>query len=264
MTFTRHPLLGWIMRYLARFFLYVLLVAWSVGCSVHVQPDNAEFGKLCGKGPVIIVPTDETALSTAFFRQHWAASESIKHLVTQRGTPEAISLERQFLRPNRLKLFYPAQGQVYLLDQVGGEWLVAGSEPLERADLELVTTQRAKIAQAPPAAIRVSEPLPARTQPAPVAAVTQTEFRGMLKPPNKAAVATLTRTGRNTFVHTVSFPGEDFAILADWYTDDSSNAVSLARANKRNVHARLHVGERVSIPSELLRNPDPLPEAMVP
>lgn len=252
------------MRYLARFFLYVLIGTWSVGCSVHMQPDNVEFGKLCGKGPVIIVPTDETALSTAFFRQHWVASESIKHLVTQRGTPEAISVEREFLRPNRLKLFYPAQGQVYVLDQVGGEWLVAGSEPLERADLDLVRTQQATYSQPVRPAIRVGDVAPPRNPSPPVAAIPPSEFRGMLKPPNKALVAKLTKARDNTFTHTVSFPREDFTILADWYTDNSSNAALLARTNRRSPQAVLKVGDQISIPRELMRNPDPLPEAMVP
>jgi hypothetical protein len=253
-----------IVRHILGFFQYGLIAALAVGCSVRVQPDNAEFDKLCGRGPVLIIPTDETALSTAFFRRHWATSPTIKHLVTQRGTPEAIGIEREFLRPNRLKLFYPAQGQVYLLDEVGGEWLVAGSEPLEGADLELVTTQRAKLLHTPPATTAVSDIVPTTTQAAPIAAVSQAEFRGMLKPPSKASVAKLTQTAHSTYVHTVSFLGEDFTILADWYTDNASNARLLAQKNRRDPHALLRLGEQILIPRELMRNPEPLPEAMVP
>jgi len=254
------------MRYLARFLLSVSILALNAGCAVRVQQGSSEFDKLCGKGPVLIIPTDETAFSTAFFRQHWGTSATIKHLVTQRGTPEAISLEREFLRPNRLKLYYPAQGQVYLLDQVGGEWLVAGSEPLDRVDLELVATQRERmgVAGATPPVVRVGGAEMVKEERAPVAAVSSAEFRGMLRPPGRAETATLVKGANGAYLHTVSFPREDLSVLADWYTGDSSNAMILAQANKRSTQRALVVGDRITIPRAIMRNAEPLPEAMVP
>lgn len=254
------------MRYLVRVLLSVSVLAFNAGCAVRVQQGSSEFDKMCGKGPVLIVPNDETAFSTAFFRQHWSTSATIKHLVTQRGTPEAISLEREFLRPNRLKLFYPAQGQVYLLDQVGGEWLVAGSEPLDRADLELVVAQRNKlgVTGAPVPVVRVGSPEVLKEESAPVAAVSSAEFRGMLRPPEAAETATLAKGANGSYLHTVTFPREDLFVLADWYTEDPSNAMILARANKRSTQKALAIGERIAIPRAMMRNPAPLPEAMVP
>jgi hypothetical protein len=251
------------MRYLASFLLAALLVVSSAACSIHVQRENRDFDKLYGKGPVLIVPTDETALSTAFFRKNWTASPTIKHLVMQRGTPDAISVEREFLQPHRLKLFYPSAGQVYLLDQVGGEWLVAGSEPLERNDLELVTAQRNRAASPVPAVLPVRH-VPSPTPQQPVAAAAPIEFRGMLRPPVSAGVARLTKASHDTFVHTVTFPREDLVILADWYTNDTGNAALLSRNNHRNPQGPLALGEQISIPTSLMRNLDPLPEAMVP
>jgi hypothetical protein len=249
---------------LGRFLQCALLVVSSSACSIHLQRDNEDFDKLCGKGPVLIVSADETALSTSFFRRNWTTSQTIKHLVMQRGTPEAISVEREFLKPHRLKLFYPATGQVYLLDQVGGEWLVAGSEPLERKEFDLVIAQRTKAHAAGPTALpaRNTAPVPVSRQP--VAAVAPAEFRGMLKPPVSAGVATLTTGSDGTFVHTVTFPREDLVTLADWYTDNASNAVVLARSNHRSLQQPLAVGEKIAIPRGLMRNRDPLPEAAVP
>lgn len=252
------------MRYLARFLQASLLVVSSAACSIHVQRETGDFDKLWGKGPVLIVPSDEAALSTAFFRKNWTASPTIKHLVMQRGTPEAISLEREFLKPHRLKLFYPSAGQVYLLDQVGGEWLVAGSEPLERNDLELVTAQRNRVSSPAATVFPVGDTAPTSTTRQPIAAVAPADFRGRLKPPVSASVAKLIKASKDTFIHTVTFPSEDLVILADWYTDDARNAVVLARNNHRSQQKPLVVGEQISIPSSLMRNPDPLPEAMVP
>jgi len=289
------------MRNITRFVFSVALITLTTGCFFRRQFQNAEFDQLLGRGPVAIVPTDEAAASTAFFRHYWTSSATIKHLVAQRGTPEAISVEREFLKPHRLKLYYPAQGQVYLLDQVSGEWLVSGSEPLRQNELELVALQRERAAQTnqhmvqsivqpvtqvaaqPVAAVAlpssgvapinsvaqaastVKPPANIEPPPVPVAAIGSSEqFRGMLKPPSKARVATLTKSSRDTYLHTVTFTTEDLVILADWYTENPTNAASLARSNKRSVKAALIPGQRIAIPRNLMRNPQPLPESMVP
>lgn len=235
-----------------------------IGCALRVQPESQEFDTLYGKGPVLIAPTDETVPSTAFFRKNWISSPAIQHLVTQRGTPEAISIEREFLQPNRLRLFYPAQGQVYLLDQIGGEWLVAGSVPLDNRDLDLLAMQRLRRIQSSQTENLGYELQPKKVTTRPLAAAQQTEFRGMLKPPSKARVARLTRKRDGSLLHTVTFEREDLAVIADWYTGDFSNAADLAQLNRRTHSGRLTIGDQIVIPRRLIENIDPLPEAVVP
>ena len=242
--------------------LAVLLV--TSACSVRTHECGILFDRLKGKGPVMIEPNDDAVASTKFFNETWQSSATVKHLVTQRGAPEAISVEREFLKPNRLKLFYPGQGQVYILDMHEGEWLVSGSEPIVHSDFEQLTRQRATLTQSKSDTVRVEQVLPRRVEAVPVAHVAPADFRGRLKPPAVAAVARLSKRDARTYLHTVTFRGEDLGVLADWYTESAGNAGRLAALNRLSVSAPLRIGEEIAIPSSLMRNPEPLPEALVP
>jgi hypothetical protein len=255
-----------------RAIVVTLLVAMlSSGCALKSRESGALFDRLKGKGPMLIEHQNETVASTVFFRETWRSSAAVKHLVTQRGTPEALSVEREFLKPNRMKLFYPRQGQVYILDLQDGEWLVSGSEPLASADYEQLARSQS---EALPDMIGGSSRPLTRVKPAARPVVTTSvdnhdrvpaaEFRGRLKAPSIARVATLTKRSRDTYAHTVTFRGETLEILADWYGDDPTRKATLGRVNKRNPLEVLHVGETILIPASIMVNSEPLPEAFVP
>lgn len=265
-------------RYTAplRYLVAILAMTLICGCSINLRREEGQtLDKLVGHGPVIIVPNDTRIAATAFFRSSWSSSASIKHLVTQRGTPEALSLEREFLHPNRLKLYYPNDGQVYLLDLVAGEWLVAGSEPLSIEELDLVKLQRSQMRANPIEVGADWEPQrdkaigrelkAAILEPQPSLVSNGGGLRGMLKAGGAAGVAKLRRgeAGFDTFIHTVSFRGESFRLLADWYLEDDNLASTLAEVNKGSLGGELRPGEEVLIPASLIRNTDPLPEAVV-
>ncbi len=247
-------------------YLTLVVASLLVGCSIQSRECGVLFEKLKGQGPVLIDPSNTTVTSTRFFRDTWQASPSVQHLVTSRGTPDAISVEREFLQPNRLKFFYPTAGQVYILDDHEGDWFVTGSEPLANTDLELLNQQRdVRAKRAVGDAAPVLPALrPAVVEQAPVAKAQSGDFRGRLKPPSQAGEAGLSKQNDRGFIHTVSFPGEDFALLADWYTENSANAAKLARANKKSPGQVLHPGDQIVIPAALMLNPAPLPEAIVP
>lgn len=153
--------------------------------------------------------------------------------------------------------------------------LISGSEPIVSSDFEQLARQRAKVMQTAvertPADQRLPgtiSPMPAlQTAPAahaPVAHVPPADFRGRLKPPTAAAVAKLAQRDSRTYLHTVTFRGESLALLADWYTESAGNATRIAAVNRRAVSHRLRIGEKIVIPSSLMLNPEPLPEALVP
>jgi hypothetical protein len=126
-----------------RYRIVTLLVAALVsGCSIKSRECGSLFDKLRGKGPVLIDAQNSSALSTQFLYQTSQSNPALGDLVTNHGTPDAISVEREFLQPNRLRLFYPADGQVFILDDVGGQWSMSGLEPLATTDLELLDKQR--------------------------------------------------------------------------------------------------------------------------
>jgi hypothetical protein len=259
-----------------RIILVAAVAVVQSGCSLKNRDSGALFEGLRGKGPMVIEPQNEAVASTKFFYETWRASPSIKHLVTQRGTPAAISAEREFLQPHRLKLFYPKDGQVYLLDLHEGEWFVSGSEPIADVDMQRLRASTVTLVPQVESSFAKSEEklavshtshatewLPVELAPKPAGRPSE-ELRGRLKPPSQAAVASVHRADARTLIHTVTFPGETLEVLADWYTDDISNARRIASANQMVGSHRLRVGDRIALPRTLVVNPAPLPEAFVP
>jgi hypothetical protein len=244
---------------------YALLAVIASGCTIRIQPSNAGFDKVAGKGPLVLVSTDETQPSQQFLREHVGESEALRHLIRERGTPEALSGEREFLQPTRLKLFYPAKGQVYVCERYDGEWFVVGAEAISMGDQESLTRQRAVFVAAsekPKSATPAITERPSENMTvAPV--VYRGELRGQLKPPGAAQVAKLSRHGE-TYHHEVTFSGETIALISDWYTESPTNARAIANYNRLSLSEAPRMGSTIAIPQRLMRNPQPLPEAIVP
>jgi hypothetical protein len=132
-------------RYRVRAHLNCIAVLVSLSlnaCSIHMHPSNANFDKIAGKGPLTLISSDETQPSRQFFVEHLGDSESLRQLVSERGMPEAISVEREFLHATLLKLFYPKDGRMYVCTRQEGHWMVLGAEPISASDIEKLNKQR--------------------------------------------------------------------------------------------------------------------------
>lgn len=248
--------------------LSVFLLALTLsGCSLKMQQSVPQFDRVAGKGPLLLIRTDDTNSANQFFLDTLGSSEALRLLVREHGAPDAISVEREFLQPTRLRLFYSSQGQVYVCVNQDSRWFVVGVEQPSDADTESLGKQRLKQSQTvaelntPPQA---PPPLVAAPVTAPVARLIEvSDFRGQLKPPTLAGVAPLSR-GPHGYIHKVSFAGETLYSLADWFTEDPRNAATLARSSQRGLRDPLRLGEQIVIPATLMRNPEPFLEAFVP
>ena len=244
---------------------YVLLIGLISGCTVRIQPSSSGFDRVAGKGPLVLASTDEMPPSQQFLREQAGESEALRHLIRERGTPEALSVEREFLQPTRLKLFYPAKGQMYVCERYDGEWFIVGAEAISVGDQESLTRQRAAFTatydKSKSATPSISENSSGNSIVAPVSY--GGELRGQLKPPGIAQVARLFRRGEN-YYHQVTFQGETLVLISDWYTESPENARAIANYNQRNLSSSPNVGSTIVIPVKLMRNPQPLPEAIVP
>lgn len=59
-------------------------------------------------------------------------------------------------------------------------------------------------------------------------------------------------------VHYVTYKGEDLSLLSRWYTKDPSNADKISRINSKKPTDALQVGDKIIIPSYLLKNKNKL------
>ncbi len=65
------------------------------------------------------------------------------------------------------------------------------------------------------------------------------------------------------YIHEVRWPGETLSHIALWYTGSSNNWKKIARANPGLEPLSIHVGDKILIPEELLKEPAPMPRAYV-
>ena len=65
------------------------------------------------------------------------------------------------------------------------------------------------------------------------------------------------------FVHTVKYPGETLSIIAAWYTGNMANWRAIAQANSDISPTQMNMGDTVTIPAELLKTREPMPQSFV-
>lgn len=69
--------------------------------------------------------------------------------------------------------------------------------------------------------------------------------------------------GRRFYVHQVRWPNESLALIAQWYTGRRGNWKALSRATPNLRHNRIHPGDVVFIPLDLLQIETPMPQQYV-
>ena len=67
----------------------------------------------------------------------------------------------------------------------------------------------------------------------------------------------------SAFIHTVNFPGETLAIIADWYSGDLGNWKAIAQANPNLNSAQIELGDKIIIPEALVVNTKPFPKTHI-
>ena len=73
------------------------------------------------------------------------------------------------------------------------------------------------------------------------------------KPPPKPAY----------YEHKVRWPGESLSIIAKWYTGSVENWKTLSRANPKINPSRIHKGQEIRIPENLMKTREPMPKSFL-
>lgn len=63
-----------------------------------------------------------------------------------------------------------------------------------------------------------------------------------------------------TLVHTVKYPGETLALIAEWYTGSMANWREIAKFNPSLNPNLIKIGDQIKIPPYLVKRTDPLPK----
>ena len=71
------------------------------------------------------------------------------------------------------------------------------------------------------------------------------------------------RKGPAYYEHKVKWAGETLSIISKWYTGSFENWTVLAKINPGMDPNRMHMGERVRIPENIMKTKKPMPESFV-
>lgn len=65
------------------------------------------------------------------------------------------------------------------------------------------------------------------------------------------------------YEHKVRWSGESLSIIAKWYTGSFDNWKTLAKANPKINPSRIHTGQKIRIPGNLLKTREPMPKSFL-
>ncbi len=93
----------------------------------------------------------------------------------------------------------------------------------------------------------------------PVATPTDAELAGEIFPQHLPSAQPPSTPEPKYFTHTVRGTGETFIAIARWYTGSGDNWERLARANPGIHPQRIHIGDAIRIPGEIVTTRRPMP-----
>jgi len=215
---------------------------------------------MAGRGPIVLDDTNPDLPAQAFLSEQSKASPELTRFVQEHGNPTAVSVERKLYRKTRLGLYYPETGLVFFFTRGMRDWSEEVEQPITAQDLQRVSSQLEESGLSLPSPKAAQSPA-AQSQ---LIASGGEQLKGHLKPPASAGEAKLVRLPNGDYRHEVTFSGETFKLLADWYCENPGEAKALAAANGIRVEASLKRGDIVTIPKRIMRNTQPCPEAALP
>lgn len=63
-----------------------------------------------------------------------------------------------------------------------------------------------------------------------------------------------------SYMHKVRWPGETISVIAKWYTGSQRNWKLIVKANPGCDPKRMHIGDKILIPAEIIENREPMPQ----
>ncbi len=84
--------------------------------------------ELSNRGPVALSGANPYISSNLFLGREMGRSEVLKGFVEYRGTPDALEVKTELLKPLKLSLYYLEELELYTLEEAPDDWIVRGPE----------------------------------------------------------------------------------------------------------------------------------------
>lgn len=84
--------------------------------------------ELANRGPIALSGANPYISSNLFLGREMERSAVLKGFVEYRGTPDALELKTEMLKPLKLSLYYLEELELYTLEEAPDDWIVRGPE----------------------------------------------------------------------------------------------------------------------------------------
>jgi hypothetical protein len=235
-----------------------------LGCVGGVVGGGPLLQRLNGRGPVLLASDNPYLPANRLLEDEVKASDAMREFVDRRGQPSAIGVTKGIFKKPEIQLYYPEEGEVYSFKRKSGDWFTVGPEEISSEDRNVLATNAFSLSDKSASgsgdvSANLEERIVGHLEQEPEIATA----RASMRPLPHIRYAHFKRLPNGSYIHTVTFSGETLAVLADWYTGKRAQASRLHTARKVGPTTPLTRGVTVTIPKELLRNKNPLPEAAV-
>lgn len=267
-------------RRLATLMLAICVSLLMAGCVESLKAHSSILTRLRNRGPVALSSDNPYLAANLMLSKEMELSPELKGFIEHRGVPSAIEIQHELFSPLIATLYYPAERQVYTLEETDKTWYIRGPTAMDGETLKKVLAVAAfqrptgKLPEKPVEALATAAPAPtievvanppaaedlgfrspaqpSQHVPAARAAVTDAELVSQLSRGHEKELAEISPKG--DIVHYVTFPNETLVAIARWYTLDADNEGRIARINRIKEGYSLSLGDTIIIPSYLIRN----------
>lgn len=131
--------------YLCRFRVrgMMLLTASTsvIACAINLQPAML-VDRIKNRGPVAISSSNPYIVANQYLDYQKEISVNIAQFLNSRGSPAAIEIQKPLFDTTKTYIYYPENGEYYILTELSEDWSVAGPyrlSPKKMRQIEEVT-----------------------------------------------------------------------------------------------------------------------------
>ncbi len=199
-----------------------------------------------GKGNLRLDSSNPYLAPNAFLKEEAKSSEVLKGFLALKGNPVSLEYERGLFGGQNLVLQYN-NNESYNLKKSSGDWIInSNSTKEENAD-----TKNPTALDLTPVAPIIDNKIIETKVPEPERLETAKLINAKLDTSSKQ-----TPTIQTDKYHTVEYGNQNIKFLSVWYTGTELNATRISRINSLNDQEQLIIGQKIRIPSYLLKRED--------
>ncbi len=253
-----------------------VIILIFVGCfndnssSISIENTKSYREALVDKGAMKIDPANPYLAAGQLIEAEKNQSKVFSGFLSIRGEPSAIEVIKEKNNKLGLKIYYTDLFERYDLTPTDDDWAIAGPFPDQSIPRNTSVLDTPSTVTTPVQSNKLAEVTP-KAWPSKTSINEQAEFEVTNIPTStdtpivdsKNFIANESIDKNKDLTHIVQFHGETISMITRWYTNEVSNAAKIARLNSMKNADQLSIGDKIIIPSYMVKKRDSLTQDAV-